>query len=134
MLRKWEHIAKALENLKAPAEITGAARKINEALIALGITYNTPAWVEYYSNYPDPDKESWVTLKTIIFGAHYCSACTTEAGIDINCGKCKLRGGADNNTDYDIIMPCTPESLYGVNLYEIVSEFVERKVFDLTQR
>ncbi|MDD5617364.1 MAG: hypothetical protein PHH85_14310 [Candidatus Methanoperedens sp.] len=119
-LRKWEYIAQALEHHQAPAEIIEAAKDLDRALVNCGLTHNTPAWLDYESC-NSPDREDWIRLDDIVIGSMYCSACTTDNGKTIPCERCELNRGLTKE------ISCTPEFVYGKDIFNIVKSFVRAK-------
>jgi len=101
MLRKWEYIAKALKNLKAPKKVIDAAQEIDNILLSLGLDHNTSSWFNYASE-KGYQNEDWDSLFDVIGEAVYCSACFDIDDNDVSCSACLLSKGMQTGTS------CTP--------------------------
>lgn len=117
MLRKWEYIAEALKNLKAPKKVIDAAQEIDNILLSLGLDHNTLSWINYASEneYQNEDLDS---LLDIIGEAVYCSACFDIDDNDVSCSDCLLAKGMN------VGISCTPRDVYADDYYRIIMNYV----------
>jgi hypothetical protein len=124
MLRKWEYIARALRNMKAPSKVINAAQELDNILVSLGLDYNTSYWAVYESENKYQD-EYLGSLCSIIYNATYCTACFDINNEDVNCSDCALSKGMGKYMGKYI--SCTPRSLYADDYYKIVTDYVVSK-------
>jgi hypothetical protein len=115
VLRKWEYMAKALKNLKAPGKVINAAQELDSILVNLGLDYNTRYWIAYTSQSEYQD-ECWYSLLKVLYNATYCSACFDIDGNEVDCSCCILSKGMNT--------VCTPRGVYADDYYSIVANYI----------
>lgn len=112
---KWVFISNWLKELGAPEKVINAATEIDNALIGLGLGYNTKEWEEDYDHVSRWNRADPTTLKKLIMNGYYCSACDD---VDELCSKCKLGE----------VMSCTPRSKHADQYFTIVRRWVEKQI------
>lgn len=111
--RKWEYIATRLKEINAPDKVVNAAIEIDNAMVRLGLGYNTTVWVNAYPHYVSnpPDTGG---LYDIVMDRHSCSACVDSGYM---CFACKL-GSAHK---------CTPRSKHADKYFTIMKNWTKKK-------
>ena len=100
--RKWVYITQELFKLNAPFKVLNAAIELDNALVRLGLGYNTADWIAMYPTKP--------CISKLIVNKPSCSACEQS----IFCNYCVLG-------DY---YSCTPRNKHADDYYGIVGNWI----------
>lgn len=113
-MRKWQYIADALVIKCAPEKVINAAKKIDEALIELGLG-NVGFEYGPCKGVNDHKNESWADISDMVYDVSNCSAC---CDCDQQCENCKLGGGGH----------CTPRSKHADDYFKVITDYVSKKM------
>jgi len=105
---KWKYITEKLQEQKAPSKVVNAAREIDNALVSLGLGYNTNEWEE--------QSKEILSISFLVGDVRSCAACLDARLRDpeVPCYACKLGD----------ITSCTPRSKYADDYLRIVQNYV----------